>query len=480
MEDLKRRLETDETDVGKIVKAFTLPKLYADDFRLASEGAGMKSACANMSVNYSSDNWDTAVANNQIPSQDCMGFLFGNPLRAFILFMHNPGGVQYRYEFNNPNGGGFAFAFPPFTQFQIVPRFASVAVSSVFQPHGPILFPGYDEAGNKYIWCDCGTGGGANSLDVDLNVGPAATTGMVTWWKWDGETAQLHDSQQFVVGQKLYTSRPPVGGAYMFVRVYTEDVTITSCQVTFVGNEGSWSHHPVSDIQTLMNNAYGIRVNSAGVKVQNNASDMNKNGDITSVTVSKSIPWSQIASGTATLSTLQNYRDRVAETGYYGFLVPDSDEDVSEFFDDISASSFRSSTLSQFSFPLSERRPYKAIGLTVPINAGRSFTWDVTHAVEYTTNNKLVTQGVSPFSEDSVKAAVVIMSVMDSDYENPTHWTDIVAKIGKYVPSVARAVAAFAQAIGQEKIHDALSQRFGAIDSLGGSLQAFKKKKTKK
>lgn len=478
MEELVKRLEVDQSDVGKILRALFLPKIYGDEFRLASEGAGMKSAAANMSVNYNSANWENATADNQIPAQDLMGFLFGNALRAFILFEHNPTGQTFTYALQNLLGTGTSFSLPLFNNTQIVPRYA--ASTSAYAPHGPILFPGYDEAGNYYVWVDNGTALGANSLDVNLNVGAAGTAGMVTWYRWDGKHAVLHDQTQFAAAQQLYTTRPPVGGAYMFAKVYTADATVTSCTVTINCSQGSWGHHPVSDVTTLMTNAFGIRVNSATVKVQNNASFNNKNGDFTTVTVSKSLPWCQIASSADNLSTLQNYRDRPADNGYFGVILPDSDEDVSEFYDDIAADSNRGGAINQFAFPLSERRPYKAIGLTVPIKEGRSFTWDVTHTIEYITNNKLVGQGVSQVSEDSVKAAIVIASTMETDYDNPTHWKDIVSTIGKYIPGTLKALAAGLRIFGFEDPASFLEKRGPEIEKFGTELRKFKKKKTKR
>jgi hypothetical protein len=478
MEELRKRLEVDQSDVGKILRALFLPKIYGDEFRLASEGAGMKSAAANMSVNYSSASWDTATADNQIPASDLMGFLFGNALRAFILFEHNPTGAQSSYALQNLLGTGSVFTLPQFVDTEIVPRYA--IPNSAYQPHGAFLFPGYDEAGHFYIWVDNGTAAGNNSLDVDLNAGPATTNGMITWWRWDGKHAVRHDLQQFVVAQQTYTSRPPVGGAYMFASVYNQDANVTSCQVTANCTQGIWGHHPVSDITTLMTNAFGIRVNSATVKVQNNASFNNKNGDFTTVTVSKSLPWCQIASGAQNLSNLQNYRDRPADNGYFGVILPDSDEDVSEFYDDIAAGATRASTINQFAYPLSERRPYKAIGLTVPIAAGRSFTWDVTHTIEYITNNKLVGQGVSQCSEDSVKAAIVIASTMETDYENPSHWKDIVATIGKYIPGSLKALTTGLRIFGFEDPASFLEKRAPLIDEFGNQLRSFKKKKSKR
>lgn len=451
MQDLTRRLETDSSDIGRLLRGFFLPKQYGDNFRLASEGAGVSSATGNLSqmIDVGPD-WEPATTAQQINQTDMMCFLFANPLRACVFFVHNSAGANYKYDcypITNPSSTNFAMAQGQTVQTYFLYALASpTVIAPSITPHGPVLYPGYDDAGNTYLWVDNSPAGGSNTMEVDL-VPPATTTnGSITWWYWNGKSATPWETQVFVTG--LHPHRPttlPPGGAYMFVTVSNfAEPTSTSFAIAIRGSRGCWAHRPIPDIQTLAGQdpvsymAYvnGIRVNAASIKAQNNSQELDKNGNLISVTVASGIPWSNIATGSATLSNLQNYRERTNARGYYGVLLPDSDEDISDFFDDI-APWYVGNTPSangpvQTSFPLAERRPYKAVGINAPLNSGRTFSFDITHCIEYLTNWRLQSRDHPRTSEESLIAAIVIASTMETDYENPTHWQDILASIGKY------------------------------------------------
>jgi len=216
----------------------------------------------------------------------------------------------------------------------------------------------------------------------------------VRWYAWDGKHPRLIQESKSSVGNPnfyLQDAAIPSGFSYIYATILNNDPAIVGCTVKMFGDYGVWAHNPVSNINTLITQAYGIRVNLASLRVQNDASPLNRNGMIVGVTVAKAIPWQSIATGAATLSQLQNYREFVAEKGYYGIPLPDSDEDISEFYPDIAQSSVPNTTSSQmFGYPLSERRPYKAVGRTMPVTTGRSISFDVTHTNEHLTNNENV------------------------------------------------------------------------------------------
>lgn len=452
MDDLTRRLEADNSDVGRLLKAFFLPKKYGDNFRLASEGAGVSSATGNLSQMIDvGDDWSAATTAAQISQTDMMCFLFANTLRSCVFFVHNAAGANYQYDaypITDPTSTSFACTAGMTVQSYFLNALASGATPApAIRPHGDVLYPGYDDAGNTYLWVDNSPlGGSTASMSVAL-VPPSTTVdGSITWYYWNGKSATPWETQTFLAVPHLYvpTTLPP-GGAYMFVRVANvADPTMNSFTVSVRGNRGCWAHRPIPDIQTLTGQdpvsymAYvnGIRVNAAAFKAQNNSQELDKNGNLISVTVASGIPWSNIATGTASLSNLQNYRERINANGYYGVLLPDSDEDISDFFDDIAPWYMGNTPAAngpvQTSFPLAERRPYKALGISAPLASGRQFSFDITHCIEYLTNWRLQSRDNPRTSEESLIAAIVIASTMETDYENPSHWQDILASIGKY------------------------------------------------
>lgn len=438
MEDLRRRLDADSSDVGMLLRALFLPQLYANNLRFASEGAGVTSACSNLSQNYDvSADWIAASQAQQIPATDMMAYLFANPLRSFVYFVHNAAGAPYSYNALNDNG---TLLFPADAIGVTIQTYFLGAQSALpFSPHGFSLAAGHDDAGNNYLWVDQSPlAGSTATMRVTFTVAPGANSTQISWWVWNGKSAVFWAKTNTLPAQASYDCPipPPAGGAYMFVRVTnTTDLTLTTFTVNVIGNRGCWAHRPVPNIEELTGPdleflVSGIRVNAAAFRAQNSSQEIGKNGNLVSVTVSSCIPWTSTAVSASYLSSLEGYRERSNENGYYGVLLPDSDEDISDFFDDILPSADGSGP--QVTYPLSERRPYKALGITAPNPDGRNWLFEVTHAIEYLTNWKIQTRDNPRTSEESLKAAIIIASTMETDYENPSHWTDIVNTIGKY------------------------------------------------
>jgi hypothetical protein len=508
MDDLQRRLEADNSDVGRLLKALFLPKLYANNLRFASEGAGVSSATGNLSQIFDvSEDWAAATTSQQIGASDMMCFQFANPLRAFVYFIHNAAGLPYIYDATSLYGPT-NLTWP--CQIGMVSQsiFTGAVANAVpvFQPHGTYLAPGHDDAGNTYLWVDGSPAAGAtNNMQVTFTVAPATTGGVIVWYVWNGKNATLYDWTQFVIATGTYVcpTAPPNGGAYMFVRVYNlVDNAVTTYSVQVIGNRGCWAHRPIPFVLEYTTTTAGepfrvsgIRVNAAAFKAQNNSQEIEKNGNEISVTVASEIPWSKIAAGTAYLSQLQNYRERSNAKGYYGVLLPDSDDDISDFFDDImpqATSPVGTATGSCTSYPLNERRPYKALGITSPSAAGRYFLFDVTHAIEYLTNWQIQSLDNPRTSEESLLAAIVIASTMETDYENPSHWETIVNTIGKFGnravalqtsgpgSDILDAISKFhpamglARQIGKNLVLPGQRQLFNAMQDYGNSKRARK------
>lgn len=482
MERIQERIATTSGSVARVLQGFFLPKEFGNGFRLASEGAAMKSACANMSLSYDSGAWETVVADALLPANDLVLCLFANPLRAYIQYEHNPSLTNFTYQVQNVDGTTMWPVDQPDAAGQaptieLIPRWATS--TSTYQPHGQIVFPGFDNGGHYYLWINTGTDstlGTARGLVVTFSAPPvAAVAGYVDWYIWVGKYSAWWARQTITTGVQSYSCVPPAGGAYMYATVtYTETILPTTqtalLSIDEVGD--CWGHHCVSDIQSLLNSAYGIRVNSASVRVQNDSSPLYREGRITSCTVPSNSPWNTIAqNGSDAISELQGYRERTADKGYYGIVLPDSDADVSEYYDDIAASPFSQATgITQAAYPLTERRPYKIVGLTISQAQGRSITFDVTHTIEYLTNNKLVAQGVSETSEKAITAAIVIASTMETDYDNPVHWKEILATIATYLPLGTKVLMSALQLMGYNNIAGQIQQRQPLVEQLSENM----------
>lgn len=441
LQSLRDLLSADDTLVGRLVRALCMPKEFGKGLRLASEGAGMPSATALLPVEYKTNSWPNATVDTILSADEMQGFVFANALRSFIYYDHNPSNLQWRYDVQNNDGiGQTTFQLPVNAQTQIIPKCATLSNTAVWAPHGPVMYPGYDESGNYYLWCDNANNNSANKIYCSLNPNPATTNGSISVYRWNGKGAALWSSQQFVIGQGQYNFPAPVGGAYLFVTVFNGDTATTDITINVEGTGPTWCHRAVTNIDTIIQVAQGIRVNAAAVRWQNTASIDFKNGSISSATVARGVPWQSVAAGTNSVTSLQSYTTREAQEGYYGFPVMDDDDDVSSYYSDITVDVNPGGSVFQTAFPLDERRPYKTFAANVPVASGRATLFEATHALEYLTNSKTVEQGYAPYPAEVVEAAVMVMRSMDSDYGNPVHIRDILNSIGKYLPA-AWAVA---------------------------------------
>lgn len=480
MTTLSERVNASSGQIRQILQALFLPKEFGNGFRLASEGAGNKSACANMSLSYDSATWESATTDQFLLEGQLMLFLFANPLRSYIQYDHNPGGNIAEYIVQAVDG---TTSWPILASTngerittELIPRWA--VANSAYAPHGPVMFPGYDKCGHYYLFVSTGIAtpvppATAYGLVVSLSVAPvAADAGTIRWYVWSGKGPWLWQSSVITTGVQDYSCIVLDGGAYMYAVVeYTENVANQTASLTIREQAWVWQHHCVSDINSLLTQAYGIRVNSAAIRVQNDAAPLSREGSIVSATIGANASWQTVCSGSQYLTNVQVFRERTADRGYYGIVLPDSDDDVSEFYSDISASAFSTApTLTQAAFPLNERRPFKAIALNVPTAAGRSFSFDVTHTIEYLTNNKLVGQNVSDFSEKSLEAAIVIASTMETDYDNPVHWRDILQTIATYLPLGAKALTSALQLFNYNEIANQIEVRQPSLERFAGNL----------
>lgn len=474
MDQLQQRVNSTQGQIGDILRAFFLPKEFGNGFRLASEGAGNSTAVANMSQTFDTGDWPESVDLPELGANldvaEMMVCLFANPLRAYIQYEHNPNGTVFTYNVLNVDGTT-TFPIPYSVATELIPRWAVSA--SAYQPHGNILFPGYDNAGHYYLWVDSG-----NTTDrglvVTFSVPPVlADGGAIEWYVWSGKSEELWHTTTITTGVSSYSCAPPTQGAYMFVRVLmAEGILTQTATLSIVGSTNVFAHHSVSNIESLLQQAYGIRVNSAALRIQNDSSPLYRQGKMVSVTVSSHTSWTMFPPRGADYTTdWQGYRERTADTGYYGVLLPDSDDDISEFYDDIAASSISTAqSLNQAAYPLMERRPWKMVAITIDEPQGRSLTFDVTHTIEYLTNNKLVAQTVSNFSEESLTAAIVIASTMETDYENPVHWKRILSTIATYLPLGTKALVTALQLFGYNDIANQIQQRQPLVDKLGSNM----------
>ena len=430
--------------VMNIVRAVALPKEFGGGLRFASEGAGIKTATAVLSQVIPLSLWDsTVVANKEILATEMQLFLFSNPLRALVHYIHNQAGQLMNYIMQSADLTT-TFTLPKGATTKIRPRLGNDGTAGVFAPHGPTVFPGFFQGEIYYPMNSTAT------WFVTLAPAPATVNGAILLYRWTGRQPQLVSVTAFVVAQAAYPIAITGGVGYYTSEIVNNDTATLTAALNLQTVGAVWAHRTVDDINTLATTVGGIRVNAASLKTSNLANIQDVNGNLVSCTMSSKVPWTQVAAGFNAITGQDGFRTRPAERGSYVFLVPDSDDDISEFWDDITQGTFVNSATPMFGYPLNERVPYKAICLSVPNGLGRAFSLEVTHCVEYLTNIKTVERDITTFTDDQMNLAIRILRTMETDYDNPVHFGDIMRTIGKYLPRAAQATAQILRAIGGE------------------------------
>lgn len=482
-----------EGNVWDIVRAVALPKEFGDGFRIASEGSGMSSAVAKITQNINLDVWAggpvPGAPTPYLPDDEQMCFLFNNVCRTLVYLRRAPAGsdhYHYRATVQGDQTNPPAHLHPcvPYGQTTFSMGFAELQIGTInwWDPHGPLLFPGVDQDGRTYLWVDA-----EGIFTATFAVAPAAVTGCVVFYIWNGKNRVQIGATQFVIAQQLYSSASFKSfypkGAYMMCEVF--NFTGVALNVDLAVHGGtlypSWAHVSVFSAGGLGEDGLqyttpivACRTNAVAVKMENTSQQQQKNGSITAATIDPTVPWSYLTSGYSAVTSQASYVTQDAATGYYGFPMVDDDDDVSDFYTDVCLPATTAANLinehSIMAFPLNERGPYKVVAAQIPILEGRNFFYEVTTVVEYQTVDKVPEQGYTRFTPQEIEAAYEILRTMDSDWPNATHYTSILGSIGKWGSRSLDAIAA-----KMPKVKQALS-KIPAIGSvLGGAAELLTK-----
>lgn len=280
--------------------------------------------------NKQSVSWDpaaVAAAGQQLPDPHFAIACFRDPLRAFIVYNKNPGGVGWNYEWqakidgiNTPVGGAPLGAgevvLPPTTNGAFFPLQQPDATDAGITefidpiiaeglggtgPHGPFLHPGKYQT-RRGFWIDTVDVAGFRStlrFEAYTPAGvltPWGTGSKVSIFRWDGiwrlyaqvsapnpEISQLNvtllKSGYYAVGDVVLET--PAGGV---------NPTPAFMRVIQFGNCSTWSHFPVEGI----NNQFSVkqfRTLAYSARISNRNAEIFKSGSVVACNILPGESW---------------------------------------------------------------------------------------------------------------------------------------------------------------------------------------------
>lgn len=471
----------DDAAVAQLVAALSLPsEMPAPRYNGDASCIPTSAKSLTQDVKY---NWQDAASDGAVPATEAWVFLFRSALRSFVFYDHNAAAATFKYNVINAadNTDTFIYAVNAGPQ-PLVGKWATP--TSIYQPHGEFLFPGYAQ-GKFGWWCDNDGFGKTSAPKITYAADPGADGAEFMFYNWNGYCWEPQETIKTAVGVLTYQPAGPYnGGGYMTVDVKVNNAAASTFKVSIEPTgaaPGVWCHRPIPGIAELLPIIQGVRVNAASVLWTNTSAELYESGKIVSVNVSRALPWTNIAVNQSNLTLLQGYESRLAKTGYYGFLKPDGPKDF-KLRKDITTMAPRGSANTAAYFPLEERSTYIAVAWNVALTTARDTTVQVCHAVEYLTNSKIQEVTYSPYTEAQWVQAIQALRTIPQHHENKLHFKSIlrgIGKIGKFLFKGAQIVThavplPMFQAVGQGLD---MAENLGATQLLDSMANIGKKRR---
>lgn len=306
--------------------------------------------------------WDSGLnigqvaTGRQLPSNDWGAFIFPSLLRHTVMYTVLSTGtaaISWAYQMVPLySSASAAFSIPTFSgTWRVEP--AGLKSTTTIAPHGSFVFCGKAD-GRVGFWVDA-TADQQASLQINYSAPmPAGVTAELTLRLWDGGKWSQKVGATTASGDSVTTAGLPISGYYSLEISFAcvaaniaPTISVANINLTCTCTS-SWAHHPAADIFSNIASIGNARVLGLGALLQNEASVMNKQGNVVAVQAPPNRDWytgyASLGGGASFYANLFNDKGATSfllETGIYGFKRPKSVADF-EFEQEVNNSGFTS------------------------------------------------------------------------------------------------------------------------------------------
>lgn len=449
-------LSRPETKVDEIVMMLANPRQARQMVRFSDEGTGAPTLLFKPQNDFTYD-YTTATVDKQIPAREAMFVLRKDAVVPLIYYDANTAAATWTYAWrnqrtqtvNNPVTGGLNYIEP----------YCGNSIGA-FSPHGSVL-PAFKTKHNshRYMWVD-GTSGGASNIGFETrnNAGaavnvPAGEAVVVKIYKWDFAQDSYVGTVYIAAGASTGNFPITTTGGYYRVEMYYSELVAptpgTSVQNFWVGSSGTtacFCHPPINNLNNIAESVSAERVLTSSIKISNASSPGFAAGMIYEADVYNGQPWTTLSQGSAQVGRLDSLQTRPAAKGYYGFCRVENLDDF-DMRRQMSINGLVNEAVNSQEIygDLDHDAPYKVVVFILPppgtFPSDRFLNVELTTVLEAMGNTDLVEPEYPDASPEQWEAALIVFSSIPSGYENPTHWRDILAAIGKVGATVTPALA---------------------------------------
>lgn len=446
--------------------------------------------------------YSTATVDKQIPAREAMFILRRDAVCPLIYFNCNTGGAAWAYNWNSKRSGTALFPVQGGLNFLDPQNATDVGVAG-YAPHGTTQVAMKSRLSDRrYIWIDSFGGSGTVTFQTCDNAGnvinvPATTAILIKAYYWNGVEEVQAGSAIIAAGSNSVVFTPVSRGGYIRFDLFNTEfvapvpgVSIQNVRISSTGTCGNWCHISINNLANIAQNLTAVRNITSTLKVTNASAPGFAAGVIYDADVYNGQPWQTLATGSAAVGLLQTVQTRPANKGYYGFCrVEDLDD-----FEMTSQMSVTNLGATNAGFPLNQQygdldqeAPYKVVTFILPppgtFPSDRFVNIELSSVIEGMGNNDVVEPELPIASPEQWEAALLVFSSLPSGYENPTHWRDILAAIGKVGSSVTPEIADYLRSVqAGHPLVVAASQFAGnvALPILTAGFRGLEKLKRKK
>lgn len=487
--------------VDDIVLMLANPRQSRKMVRFASAGSGAPTLLLKPSNDFTYD-YTSAVNDKQIPAREAMFVLRRDSVVPLIYFQCNTAGLAWAYDWYSPATNNINFGIGPGNNY-INPYNAHDVGGAGFSPHGSVEAAMKSKRSpHRYIFVDRSGGSGALLVTTADDTGspvnvPAATAIIVKMYQWNGVEDILVSTTVIPAGSQTALIAAPDRGGYLRLEVFNSDIaaptpgtSVQNIQVHAAGTCGCWGHTSINNINNIAESLSAVRCLTSTLKVSNASSPGFAAGMVYEADVFNGQSWQTLDQGSQAVGGLDTVQTRPAAKGAYDFCRVENLDDF-DMSPQMSVNSLtnQGANSQQVFGDLDQDSPYKVIVFILPppgnFPTDRFLNIELTSVIEGMGNTDLIEPEYPEASPEQWEAALLLFMSMPSGYENPTHWRDILAAIGKVGATVSPKIAEFLRSVQTGHPLVVAASQFGgnvfypALTEGFKALQTLKRKKNK-
>jgi hypothetical protein len=443
---LNEKIRALPDDVQRVIRSFTLPS-DSDPERIATAYSGGLTAVAGPWRRSDLKFYLGGASNPSFPvsahlqATNMFLFQFRDAIRHTVRYDTTQSNSSYVVNFAGLAGPTVTRTLPAQGENAINALWA--AYSTGYDPHGPILYPGYssktNQAGLRFFWCDSVSG--ASTIVCTFDALLINQLLDITLWRWGVsgiEVANKFEGLTIPLTSATFTLNAAAGksGYYgLSYKTYGANpapVTNFGVQLNFITTD-YYAHRSIPGLELNLAAVDGTIITACSHTVTNKSAILSKQGQIAQYQIPQGTDWTTLVlDGSVPYDALSSFNGaatRTGELGCYTWMKPTQPTDFSFVSEPSSDGGFCKSA----KFSLDTPSAYIGCAMSIGEVGGRGYYVTECAHVTYQTQDVWRVLSEPDVSRQSYEMAMDHLKHMSQYFENENHFVKIFGDIKKFV-----------------------------------------------